>query len=206
MVMRRNDLNEINPHYETLEEEYGEYDPGQKTAAMPTQIFIDKSQHTTNYININVTGQQSPELDIGHATARLTYIRESEISKKLLGVLDEIELSQEDPAVFEQELAKFLSALEELETRKPEREVCFSDLLSMLQMALVNVECYEMSKVAISVLKEAVKCLPHKITQETLQTFRNRFRKNGIDLLKPFKTNFDPKSILQEMYPDETAT
>ena len=135
-----------------------------------------------------------------------SYIFESEVSKKLLNVLDEIEEVLDDPLNFEQQLSKFLCLLEELNERRIEREVYFSDLLSMLHMGLVNIECNELNKDSISTLKDAVSSLVRKITEEKVKELRSRFRNSGIDVLKPFNSDVNIKNILTEMYRDEIAT
>ena len=207
MVIQRDNLNVIKSDYEIQKEEYGDYVSSQKTGAPQTNIFVDKSQKTTNYtLNINVTGEQANKFDTKSGSAMKTYIFESEVSKKLLNVLDEIEEVLDDPLNFEQQLSKFLCLLEELNERLIEREVYFSDLLSMLHMGLVNIECNELNKVSISTLKDAVSTLVRKITEEKVKELRSRLRNSGIDVLKPFNSDVNIKNILTEMYRDEIAT
>lgn len=207
MVIRRDNLNVRKSDYEIQKEESGDYVSSQKTGAPQTYIFVDKSQNTTNYtVNINVTGEQVNNFDTKSGPAMKTYIFESEVSKKLLNVLDEIEEVLDDPLNFEQQLSKFLCLLEELNERRIEREVYFSDLLSMLHMGLVNIECNELNKDSISTLKDAVSTLVRKITEENLKELRSRLRNSGIDFLKPFNSDVNMKNILTEMYRDEIAT
>ncbi len=207
MVIQRDNLNVRKSDYEIQKEEYGDYVSIQKTGAPQTNIFVDKSQNTTNYtVNINVTGEQVKKFDTKSGPAMKTYIFESEVSKKLLNVLDEIEEVLDDPLNFEQQLSKFLFLLEEFNERRIEREVYFSDLLSMLHMGLVNIECNELNKDSISTLKDAVSTLVRKITEENLKELRSRLRNSGIDFLKPFNSDVNIKNILTEMYRDEIAT
>ena len=207
MVIQRDNLNVGKSDYEIQKEEYGDYESSQNTGAPQTNIFIDKSQKTTNYtVNISVTGEQVEKLDTKLGPAMKTYIFESEVSKKLLNVLDEIEEVLDDPLNFEQQLSKFLCLLEELNERRIEREVYFSDLLSMLHMSLVNIECNDLNKDSISTLKDAVSTLVRKITEEKVKELRNRLRNSGVDVLKPFNSDVNIKNILTEMYRDEIAT
>ncbi len=207
MVIQRGNLNVRKSDYEIQKEEYGDYVSSQKTGAPQTNIFVDKSQNTTNYtVNINVTEEQVKKFDTKSGPSMKTYIFESEVSKKLLNVLDEIEEVLDDPLNFEQQLSKFLCLLEELNERRIEREVYFSDLLSMLRMGLVNIECNDLNKESISILKDAVRSLVRKITEEKLKELRGHLRNNGIDILKPFNSDIDIKNILTEMFRDEITT
>jgi len=207
MVIHRDNLNARKGDYGIQEEEFGDYVSSQNTGAPQTYINIDKSQNTTNYnFNINVTGEQVEKLDTKSGSTMKTYIFESEVSKKLLNVLDEIEEVLDDPLNFEQQLSKFLCLLEELNERRIEREVYFSDLLSMLHMGLVNIECNELNKDSISALKDSVRALVRKITEEKLKELRSCFRNNAIDVLKPFNSDINIKNILTEMYGNEIAT
>jgi len=207
MVIQRGNLNVRKSDYEIQKEEYGDYVSSQKTGAPQTNIFVDKSQNTTNYtVNINVTEEQVKKFDTKSGPAMKTYIFESEVSKKLLNVLDEIEEVLDDPLNFEQQLSKFLCLLEEFNERRIEREVYFSDLLSMLHMGLVNIECNLLNKDSISTLKDAVSTLVRKITEEKVKELRSRLRNSGIDVLKPFNSDVNIKNILTEMYRDEIAT
>ncbi len=84
MVIQRSNLNFRKSDYEIQKEEYGDYVSTQKTGAPQTNIFVDKSQNTTNYtVNINVTGEQVNNFDTKSGPAIKTYIFESEVSKKL---------------------------------------------------------------------------------------------------------------------------
>lgn len=204
--MQRQDLNTRAVSYRVTEEDIPVYEPGQETGATPAQIFVDKSQHVTNYIvNINATGEKSPELDTLPAMER-TYIFESEIAKVLSGILDEIEDDLDDPTSFELKLSKFLSVLDQLHAIKAKREIHFSDLLAMLQMATVAIESNELKQSSISVLKEVVTSLTRKVNQETIKGLRHKLRENGINLLQPFRVDLDIRSTMSEIYPDETAT
>ncbi|GAH53506.1 unnamed protein product, partial [marine sediment metagenome] len=149
---------------------------------------------------------EDPGLETGSEIGRVSYIVESEVSKGMCAVLDEIGEVLDDPLVFEQKLGKFLGLVEELDKRKTQREIYFSDLLLMLKMALSSVECVEFTEAHVSALKGAVASLSQKVTPETLKTLRKEFRDSGLDILKPFKSKLDMKSILKEIYSDETAT
>ena len=190
--------------YNAPEENYVDYDAGQETGAVKQNIFIDKSKHITNYtVNINVTGSSIAKFDTITELAMSTYIVESELSNKLLALLDEIEDLSEEPAAFEQKLSLFLSMLDELDERRIKREIYFSDLLSMIRMGLINIECNELSKKGIEALREAVSSFTHKVTEQKIQDLRSILNKNGIDLLKTFKLEIDTKSVLKEIYGDE---
>jgi len=190
--------------YNAPEEKYVDYDAGQETGAVKQNIYVDKSQHITNYtVNINVTGDSITKYDTRTELAMSTYVVESELSNKLLALLDEIEDLLEEPAAFEQKLSLFLSLLDELGERRMNREVYFSDLLSMIRMGLIKIECNELDKKGIAALREAVSSLTHKVTEKKIQDLRNILRKNGIDILKPFKLEIDTKSVLKDIYGDE---
>lgn len=207
MVMRRENLGRGELPYEIGHRGHEDYSVGEETGVTPVKIVIDKSQHITNYtLNINVTGQEVPGLETGSEIGRVIYIVESEVSKGMCAVLDEIGEVLDDPPVFEQKLGKFLGLFGELDKRKTQREIYFSDLLLMLKMALSSVECVEFTETHVSTLKGAVASLSQKVTPETLKTLRKEFRDSGLDILKPFKSKLDMKSILKEIYSDETAT
>lgn len=206
MVTRRRNLRDTGPLYNITEEHSADYNLAQETGRIPAQIFIeDKRQYIniTNYHITNLTGQEPPGLNTTSTVTEPTYILESQMSHALLGILREMEEALDDPASFEQKLSKFLSLLNEFDKRKTVREIHFSDLLSMLRMAMVKIECNDLTKSGVSVFADAVNSLSHKVTQDTLRTVRNNLRQNGIDLLKPFKTTLDAKSILEEIYPNE---
>jgi len=204
MVTQRRNLRDTGLPYNITEEHNADYNPAQETGRVTAQIFIeDKRQYITNYHITNLTGQEPPDLNTTSTVTEPTYILESQISHALLGILREMEETLDDPASFEQKLSQFLSLLNEFDKRKKEREIHFSDLLSMLRMAMVKIECSDLTKSGVSVFADAVNSLSHKVTQDTLRTVRNNLRQNGIDLLKPFKTTFDAKSILEEIYPNE---
>jgi hypothetical protein len=199
-------LRDTGPLYNITEEHSADYNLAQETGRIPAQIFIeDKRQYIniTNYHITNLTGQEPPGLNTTSTVTEPTYILESQMSHALLGILREMEEALDDPASFEQKLSKFLSLLNEFDKRKTVREIHFSDLLSMLRMAMVKIECNDLTKSGVSVFADAVNSLSHKVTQDTLRTVRNNLRQNGIDLLKPFKTTLDAKSILEEIYPNE---
>ena len=131
---------------------------------------------------------------------------ESRISENLLEVLAEMDHALDDPPAFEAALSTFLNMLEDLYEREDQREVCFSDLLSMLRMALSCVECNELTKAGIGAIREAISYIGREITANQLEVLRQKFRDNAVDILRPFKCNVDIKSVLREMYPDEIST
>lgn len=204
MVIERRGLTDP---YSNLGAEYPGYDVGEETGTKEINIYFDKSQQITNYIvNLNVTGQGSLEWQTPSVGTSISYIIESEISQKLIEVLAEIEEALDDPALFEGVLSKFLCLFEELFKREDEREIYFSDLLSILKMGLLNIECNDLSQGGIGVIREALVCLGRELTQQKLEELRNKLRENGIDILRPFKCNINIKSVLREMYPDEVST
>ena len=206
MYLPNDDFRQGSPLYDIPEEEYSDYSAGQETGAGKQNIYIDKSQHITNYnVSINVTGDNVANFETGVSGALPTYILESELSNKLVVVLDEIEDLLEAPAAFEQKLSIFLSMLDTLYERRMEREVYFSDLLSILRMALVNIECGELYRSGITALKEVVSSLAHKITEQKVRELRIALREGGIDILKPLKSNVDTRTVLREIYGDETT-
>jgi len=208
MVRRENDSGSYQPLYEDLGriESLG-YEAGEETGVKADNVYIDKSQHVNQYtININVTGQKLPDMDSGSGLTKPMFIVETELATKLFTVLNEIEEVLNDAGAFEQKLSSFLNLLDGFEIRKRQREIYFSDLLGILKMALVKVEYKEMNEKGISALREAVGCLGREITEQKLKELRGRLREGGIDLLKPFKSKVDIKSILKEIYPDEITT
>jgi len=207
MVRQNYKLTDRGALYDTGAPDYAHYEQALETGSVPSQIFVDKSQHVTNYVfNINVTGDvgQSPEPGLG--VTEPIYMLEADVTKTLVAALGEIEEALDDPASFEQRLAEVLALLEKLDERKPKREVYFTDLLSMLRMALVNIECGELTTTGLAVLKEGANALAVQVTAERLQALRSRFRSSGIDILKPFQAVLDMKEVMGEMYPNETAT
>ena len=206
MYLPNDDFRQGSPLYDIPEEEYSDYSAGQETGAGKQNIYIDQSQHITIYtVSINVTGDNVANFETGVSGALPTYILESELSNKLVVVLDEIEDLLEAPAAFEQKLSIFLSMLDTLYERRMEREVYFSDLLSILRMALVNIECGELYRSGITALKEVVSSLAHKITEQKVRELRIALREGGIDILKPLKSNVDTRTVLREIYGDETT-
>jgi len=207
MVMRRENLGPAEFPYDLGHRGHEDYSVAEETGVTPVKIVVDKSQYITNYtLNINVTGQEVPRLETGSEIGRVSYIVESEVSKGMCAVLDEIGEVLDDPPLFEQRLGKFLALVGELDKRKTQREIYFSDLLLMLKMVLSSVECLEFTEAHVSALKGAVASLSQKVTPETLKKLRKEFRDSGLDILKPFKSKLDMNSILKEIYSDETAT
>ena len=136
----------------------------------------------------------------------IDYIVEYGISQRMIEVLSEMEGVLGDPTSFESVLSTFLNLLEDLYQRESQREVYFSDLLSMLRMAFSSIECDQLTKEGISTIREAVSYLCHEVTASQLQGLRQKFRENAVDILQPFRCNVDIKSVLGEMYPDEVST
>lgn len=143
--------------------------------------------------------------DLIEATTK-DYIIESRISQRMVKVLEEMEEALDDPPSFEAELSNFLTLLEDLYQREDQREVYFSDLLSMLRMSLLSIECDDLTKEGIGAIREALSYLSHEVTENQLKELRQKFRENAVDILRPFKCNVDIKSVLREMYPDELST
>lgn len=205
--MRRENADRRILPYDIGHLEHEDYIVGEETGVTPVKIVIDKSQHITNYtFNIDFTGQEVIGFENVSEIRRVSYIVESEVSKRMCDVLDEIGEVLDDPPVFEQKLGKFLGLVRELDKRKTQREIYFSDLLLMLKMALSSVECVEFTEAKLSALRGAVDSLSQKVSPETLKTLRKEFRDSGLDILKPFKSELDIKSILEEIYSNETAT
>lgn len=134
------------------------------------------------------------------------YIIESRISQRMVKVLEDMEDVLDDPPSFEAALSNFLKLLEDLYQREEQREVYFSDLLSMLRMSLLSIECDDLTKEGIGAIREALSYLSHEVTESQLKELRQKFRENAVDILRPFKCNVDIKSVLREMYPDELST
>jgi hypothetical protein len=207
MLSQSDGLREERRIYDIPSKEYGDYDTGQETGAGQPQIFVDKSQHITNYtVNINVTGANAADFATAARLTTPTYVMESELSNKLTRVLDEIEDILGIPEAFEQKLSAFLSMLDKLYERRLEREVYFSDLLSLLHMGLVNIECGDLKRDGVAALRDAVSSLPHRITEERVRELRKAFRDSGIAALKPLTSHVDTASIMREIYGDETTT
>jgi len=143
--------------------------------------------------------------DLIEATTK-DYIIESRISQRMVEVLEEMEEALDAPPSFEAALSNFLTLLEDLYQREEQREVYFSDLLSMLRMALLSIECDDLTKEGIGAIREALSYLSHEVTESQLKELRQKFRENAVDILRPFKCNVDIKSVLREMYPDELST
>lgn len=204
MVMQRTDYGE-KPLYEQKERsKIPNYDVGEGADVKESNIYVDKSQHITNYtINFNITGQNLPEIASSSELRKPTYILEADVVDKLLTVLSDIEEVLDDAGAFEQKISSFLSILDEFENRKGKREIYFSDLLLILKMALAKIECNELSESGISVLRETISCLAKEVTEQKLKDLRGRLRECGIDLLKPFKSDLNVKAVLKEIYPDE---
>lgn len=206
MYSRINDPSEGRATYSIPGEDYGDYATAQETGIGEPKVFIDNSQHITNYtVNVNLTGDKATDFQRGSGATMPTYVLESDFSNKLLGLLDEIEDLSDAPAAFEQKLSTFLSVLDKLDERRMEREVYFSDLVSMLRMSLVSVECVELSSDGIAALREAVGSLARRITEQRFRELRNALRESGVDILKPFKSELDTKSVLREIFGDETT-
>ncbi len=208
MVRREYDLDPHQSLYEKPDRiKNSDYEISEETDVRADKVYIDKSQHITQYTyNIHMTGQKLPDINCSSGLANPTFIVETELVCKLFTVLNEIGEVLGDVGAFEQKLSSFLSLLDEFEERKGQREIYFSDLLGILKMALVKIECNELTEKGISALREAVSCLGQKVTEQKLKELRGRFRNGGIDLLKPFKSQVDVKSILKEIYPDEITT
>jgi len=114
------------------------------------------------------------------------YIIECQISQRMVEVLEDIEEALDDPPSFEAALSNFLTLLEDLYQREDQREVYFSDLLSMLRMALSSIECDDLTKGGIEAIREALSYLDHEVTESQLKELRQKFRKNAVDILRPF--------------------
>lgn len=134
------------------------------------------------------------------------YIIECRISQRMVEVLEDMEEALDAPPFFEAALSKFLTLLEDLYKREDQREVYFSDLLSMLRIALLSIECDDLTKGGIGAIREALSYLGHEVTESQLKELRQKLRENAVDILRPFKCNIDIKSVLREMYPDELST
>ena len=207
MVIQRTDYGGV-PLYEQKERsKIHDYDVGEEADIKESKIYIDQRQHVENYtININLTGQNLPEIASGSELRKPTYIFEADVVDKLLTVLSDIEEFLDDAGAFEQKISSFLSIIDEFENRKGKREIYFSDLLLILKMALAKIECNELTESGISVLRETISCLAKEVTEQKLKELRGRLRECGIDLLKPFKSDLNVKNILKEIYPDEITT
>lgn len=134
------------------------------------------------------------------------YTIESRLSQRMIEVLEDMEEALDAPPCFEAALSNFLTLLEDLYKREDQREVYFSDLLSMLRNALLSIECDDLTKGGIGAIREALSYLDHEVTESQLKELRQKFRENAVDILRPFKCNIDIKSVLREMYPDELST
>ncbi len=178
------------------------YTSGQQTEGV-TNIFVDKSQHTTNYVFIQPTGDLPEQFQKYLSPTGGVHIRTAQIAEKMCAVLGEMKSVLEDPASLEEKIAQLLVCLGEVEDEDSQRESHFQDFVCLLRMILSTIEVEEVNEEIVSCLTGAVTGLCETVTEQKLREFRERFRRSGLDLLRPLKTPVDVKSILQDIFPDE---
>jgi hypothetical protein len=106
----------------------------------------------------------------------------------------------DEPVEFEQARAAFLGGLRSLEERKHEREVYFTDLLTLIDVGVSYTECSEMTKEAVKALKEAVKGFSRELTSQDIKDFRKQLRDTGIDILRPLNTEANIGQLMKEIF------
>ncbi len=169
-------------------------------------VLIDNRQYIKNYnINLTVAGEATDSLQALASSDQGVYTREADICERIDEGLGAMIDSLDDPCDFEQRLAQVLSLLDSLHSRIPARETGFSDLHALLRLALTCLECEDTTKDGIAVLKEASKALTHEVSSEILAELRGKFRQNGIDVLKPLKSEIDMQQVMGEIFPNETT-
>lgn len=206
MISPTYESSERGVRYQPIEEQSFDYTTGQQTGITGHTIVVDKRKYITNYINLTVTGEQSELLHTITSEEQAIYTNEArlcqDIDRELEGMLENID----DPCIFEQKLGNVLCKLDDLGDQITSREVGFSDLHGMLKLGLASLECSDVTKEGIAAIRNAIKCLSHKVTGKTLQNIRAILRENSIDILKPLKSDINVNAIMKEIFPNETTT
>lgn len=182
-----------------------DYTLGEQTEGAPTQVFVDKSQHTTNYVTINVTGTLPEEFQTHSPPTGGVHIDTAKRVEEMHRLFEDMKSTLDDPASFEERIGRLLTCLGEIEDRGSGREGYFLDLICLLRMILSTIEAEEMNEEIVSSLTDVVTGLRETVTEQSLRGSREKLRLSGLDLLRPFKTRVDVRSILQEMFPDEDS-
>lgn len=124
-------------------------------------------------------------------------------ASELEGILANVRLmekTRDEPVEFEQARATFLSQVRCLEAQKQTREPYFADLLTMIDIGITYADESELTEESFAVLRDAVQCISNKITSDTLQELRKRFRNSGINILKPLDTQVNMGELLKEIF------
>jgi len=128
------------------------------------------------------------------------YTNESAAIKMLITFLKDMQQSTDDPLEYEQSRAIFLEKMRELREAKYHREIGFTDLLTMLDIAITYSEPSKLTEKAFDSIREAIYALSLEINNEDLSRFRSNFRESNIDILRPMKERDNLSSDLKELF------
>jgi len=167
---------------------------------LKTEIGPQTVQNIYNYnITVYQTGSEITTYGKPYKSA-IGFIQESIKIKELIEYLSQMEENLDEPVGFEQARAAFLSGLRSLEGRKHEREVYFTDLLTLIDVGVSYTDCSEMTKESTRELKEAVKGFSRVLTNQDIKDFRKLLRDAGIDILRPLNVDANISRLIKEIF------